>query len=374
MFSPRVRALLRRRLLAWYRRHRRPMPWRGIRDPYRIWLSEVMLQQTQVATATPYYQSFLRRFPTLRSLARTSEDRVLAAWAGLGYYRRARHLLDAARLVVRDHGGTVPSDSETFGRLPGVGRYTTGAVLSIAFDRPLPALDGNVARVLSRLVARPWSVRDPRGARALWALAGSLVPEAAPGDWNQAVMELGAVVCTPRAPRCGDCPIAASCRAHALGQETRFPPAPARRPVERTRRALAIVEHEGRVLVARRHEPPLVGLWEPPGVDLAGPGARPAVRAALSRSLAALGVRARLAPTGIVLKHRITHREIEVELWRGVLLPGPRAGHAGAGVSNHTLRWEHGSPPRVAHTAIARRAIAACRAASQDPARAPRLA
>jgi A/G-specific adenine glycosylase len=332
------------------------MPWRGIRDPYRIWLSEVMLQQTQVATATPYYQSFVRRFPTLRSLARASEDRVLAAWAGLGYYRRARHLHEAARLIVRDHAGIVPSDADTFGRLPGVGRYTTGAVLSIAFDRPLPALDGNVARVLSRLVARPWSVRDPRGARALWAVAGSLVPAKAPGDWNQAVMELGAVVCTPRAPRCGECPIAASCRAHALGQETRFPPAPARRQVERVRRALAIVEHQGRVLVAQRREPPLEGLWEPPGVDVAEGNGAP--RVSLERSLEALGVRVRLTDTGIVLRHRITHREIDVELWRGAPRRAPRD------LAGRGLRWEDARRPRVAHTAIARRAIDALRAAS----------
>src|SRR5262249_1707276 len=148
-------ARLRRRLLGWYRRHRRALPWRATRDPYRIWLSEVMLQQTQVATATPYYHVFLERFPTLAVLARAREPEVLAAWAGLGYYRRARSLHEAARVVVREHGGRVPDDPEAFARLPGVGRYTTGAVLSMAFDRPLPVLDGNVARVLARLTARP---------------------------------------------------------------------------------------------------------------------------------------------------------------------------------------------------------------------------
>src|SRR3989442_4471956 len=180
---------LRRRLRAWYRSHARPLPWRGTRDPYRIWVSEAMLQQTRVATVHSYYRAFLARFPTLESLARARPDHVLASWSGLGYYRRARHLHEAARLVVRDHAGRVPRDPAAFGRLPGVGRYTTGAVLSLAFDRPLAVLDGNVARVLSRLFALRASARDPRGARRLWALADALVPTRGAGEWNQALME-----------------------------------------------------------------------------------------------------------------------------------------------------------------------------------------
>jgi len=223
--TPGRAAALRRRLLAWYRRHRRAMPWRGTRDPYRIWVSEVMLQQTQVATARPFYQRFIARFPTLAALGRAHESSVLAAWAGLGYYRRARHLHEAARVVAREHAGRVPDDPEAFGGLPGVGRYTTGAVLSIAFDRPLPALDGNVARVLSRLFALPATVREPRGARALWALAEALVPARGAGDWNQAVMELGATVCLPRAPRCEACPVRTMCLALAAARSR-----PCRRP------------------------------------------------------------------------------------------------------------------------------------------------
>ena len=150
-----------------------------MRDPYRIWVSEVMLQQTRIATATPYYHAFLERFPTLAALARAREADVLAAWSGLGYYRRARSLHAAAREVVREHGGRVPDEPAAFARLPGVGRYTAGAVLSIAYGRPLPALDGNAARVLSRLEALPASVRDPAGARRLWERAAALVPRAA---------------------------------------------------------------------------------------------------------------------------------------------------------------------------------------------------
>ncbi|HEV2106072.1 MAG TPA: A/G-specific adenine glycosylase, partial [Candidatus Eisenbacteria bacterium] len=175
-------AALRRALLGWYRRSRRDLPWRASRDPYRIWVSEAMLQQTQVTTVLPYYERFVTRFPGLRALAGAPRADVLAAWAGLGYYRRARHLHDAARIVVREHRGRVPRDPEAFGALPGVGRYTLGAVLSMGFGTPLPVLDGNVARVLARWSARPLAVRRPADAKALWAMAAALLPGGARGS------------------------------------------------------------------------------------------------------------------------------------------------------------------------------------------------
>ncbi|HEY3217331.1 MAG TPA: A/G-specific adenine glycosylase [Candidatus Eisenbacteria bacterium] len=309
----------RKPLLAWYREHRRHLPWRGSRDPYRVWVSEVMLQQTRVATAIPYYQNFLDRFPDIQTLARARPSDVLVAWAGLGYYRRARNLHAAARLVVRDHGGQVPGEAEFFGLLPGVGRYTTGAVLSIAFDRPLPALDGNVARVLARLHGVGASLRDPKGARRLWSLATALVPGRAPGDWNQALMELGAVLCRPRQPRCGECPVGRWCRARALGRIEAFPPVVPRRAVERVRRAVALVTRGPKVLMVRRDGALLAGLWEPPGVELGNRAGGPVARAALGAALRRLGVRARLEPTGRCVWHTIGHRAIEVEIWRGVL-------------------------------------------------------
>jgi A/G-specific adenine glycosylase len=337
-------AALHRRLLAWYDAHRRDMPWRRTRDPYPVWLSEVMLQQTQVATARPYYDAFLARFPTLASLARARPARVLETWAGLGYYRRARHLHEAARTVVREHAGRVPDDPEGFGRLPGVGRYTTGAVLSICFDRPLPVLDGNVARVLSRLYALPAAIREPGGARRLWALAGSLVPMRRPGDWNQAVMELGATVCTPRAPACGGCPLRSLCRARRLDRVAEFPPVARRRATETMRRAVALIERRGRVLMERREGALLAGLWEPPGVELAN-GAAPAV--ALRAALASIGVRARLSDAGRVVRHTITHRAITVEVWQGALTgPAPRTAR---------LRWVDPARPGVPLTALARK-------------------
>ncbi len=348
--DPRLRAAL----LAWFRRHARDLPWRRTRDPWRVWVSEVMLQQTQVATATPYYERFVARFPGPDALAAARADEVLAAWAGLGYYRRARFLHEAARTVVREHGGRVPSDPAAFAALPGVGRYTAGAVASIAFGAPLPVLDGNVARVLARWTARPLQIKRPADAKALWAMAAALLeppgaPARSPGDWNQALMELGATVCTPRAPRCAACPVRRGCRAFALGRPEAFPPPAARRAPERVRRAVAIVVRRGRLLVARREGALLDRLWEPPGVDLAK--GEPAANA-LSRRLAGLGVRAALADTGVRVRHVITHRAIEVELWRAEPRETPRAGSA--------LRWADARGRDLALTALARRAWAAC--------------
>ena len=271
-----------------------------------------MLQQTQVATATPYYRQFLRLFPSPRRLAGAPREAVLAAWAGLGYYRRARMLHEAAAVVVREHAGRVPADPASFARLPGVGRYTAGAVQSIAFGHPLPVLDGNVARVFSRLFGLPVSVRAPAGARTLWALAESLVPMRNPGDWNQALMELGATVCLPRGPKCGKCPLARTCVARREGRIDELPPVVERRATVKLRRAIALVTWRGRVLVERLSGSLLDGLWEPPGVELEdGEEAGPLLEARLR----ALGVRARLRDTGERVKHTITHRRIEVEVW-----------------------------------------------------------
>ncbi len=323
------------------------MPWRSTRDPYRIWLSEVMLQQTQVITATPYYHRFLERFPTLPHLARAEPEAVLAAWAGLGYYRRARHLHEAARVVVREHSGVVPRDPEQFAQLPGVGRYTVGAVMSIAFGLSIPVLDGNVARVLSRIGALHISVRDPVGARALWELATEWMPKHDPSEWNQALMELGATVCTPRAPRCGECPVRAQCSAFALGRPGDFPPVAVRRATRRVRRAIVVIERAGALLMTRLSGALLAGLWEPPGIELT---ARQRVRVALAAELVRLGVKASIEPSRKTVRHRITDRDIEVELWNGTLeLPVPRRA---------ALRFVDPSSPRVAITALAKRVAA----------------
>ncbi len=304
-----------------------------------------MLQQTRVATVLPFYHSFLAQFPTPAALARSPDHRVLAAWSGLGYYRRARQLRKAVRLVIRDHAGRVPDDREAFSALPGVGRYTAGAVLSIAFDLPLPVLDGNVARVMSRLLAVPWRVKSGAGSKALWDAAEKLVPARGAGEWNQALMELGATVCAARSPSCPACPVRSLCAAYAMGRVSEYPPPAARRTPLRIRRAIALIERGGSLLMAPRAGKVLNGLWEPPGADLV---AASSARASLRKELARLGVHARFEPLGFELRHSITHHEITVELWRGSLL--------GAVPRGWRARFVDPARPRVPLTALARRA------------------
>jgi len=256
----------RRRLLAWYRRNKRDLPWRRTHDPYRIWVAEVMLQQTQVPTALPYYERFLKRFPTVRSLARATDQAVLKVWQGLGYYRRALNLHEAARRVVRDHGGRVPGDPKAFRRLPGVGRYTCGAVQSIAFGRRLAALDSNAVRVLARWLAVREAVAAGATRAGLWRAAETLVSERTPGEWNQAVMELGSRVCSPRQPNCRACPVRGLCLAFARGLQEQVPARRARRPIPHIQVGAGIVWRRGRILLCRRRADAMLGgLWEFPG-------------------------------------------------------------------------------------------------------------
>jgi A/G-specific adenine glycosylase len=255
---------LRRRLLAWFDREKRAMPWRASTDPYRVWVSEIMLQQTQVATVIPYYERFMRRFPTLESLAGASEDDVLSLWAGLGYYSRARHLLAAAR-AVRERG-SFPDSFDELLRLPGFGRYTAGAVGSIAFGLRIPCIDGNVIRVVSRLLALEEDPRKGAARKTVEEAAAEWVDPRRPGDFNQAMMELGAVVCTRDAPYCLLCPLRELCLAHAQGLEGDIPP---RRP-SRTEARVAVIgvcrDNRGRVLIAKRLAGGMfAGMWEFPG-------------------------------------------------------------------------------------------------------------
>lgn len=257
------------RLLDWYARHRRDLPWRRTRDPYRIWVSETLLQQTQVATVIPYYERFLARFPDIRSLAAASLDDVLKAWEGAGYYARARNLHRAARHLVEAHNGQVPRTVEALLKLPGVGRYIAGAVASIAFNQEAPILDANVRRVLCRY----FGIRgDPENGvgRAerdrLWKLAADLIPARRARDFNQAMMDHGATICLPRVPRCGVCPVRGGCVARRLGIQNELPTKrlKARRPHYEI--GAGIIWKRGRILIQRR--PPqglLGGLWEFPG-------------------------------------------------------------------------------------------------------------
>jgi A/G-specific adenine glycosylase len=216
-------ASFRKQLLAWFRQFQRDLPWRRTKDPYRIWVSEIMLQQTRVAAVIPYYDRFLARFPDVRALAEAPQEEVLRLWSGLGYYSRARNLQKAAQQIVALHAGEFPQDEESVLALPGIGRYTGAAILSIAFGAKHAVLDGNVARVLARLGTIRGDLRESRRWQSLQETAGELLDPKSPGDWNQTMMELGATLCTPRAPQCLLCPVAKFCRARQLGDPESFP-------------------------------------------------------------------------------------------------------------------------------------------------------
>ncbi len=309
------RRALRRRLLAWYHVARRELPWRfdeGRANPYRVWLSEAMLQQTQVARVIPYYRRFLEAFPTLGALAAAGEEEVLARWSGLGYYARARSLHRAAREALARHGG-LPASLEGLSALPGFGPYTTGAVASIAFGIPAPAVDGNVARVVARLFAVDG---PPEGAAArtrVAALAAALLGPERPGDWTQALIELGATRCVKPIPRCERCPVASLCEARRGGRERELPPA-RRRPARRRQRiGFAVIRHGPRMLLQRSPSPGLFGgLWAPPAVPLparrtSAARARIVLADGLSR---ALGVPVEVGRELAAARRTLTHREL----------------------------------------------------------------
>ena len=332
-------ASLRNSLLRWYRAGQRELPWRapatgsgsrvGAVDPYHVLVSEAMLQQTQVATVEGYFQRFIEAFPTLNALAQADEQTVLAQWQGLGYYRRARSLHAAARVIASRHGGRVPSTVEELLELPGVGPYTAGAIASIAHGVKAAIVDGNVARVLARLVCLDQPIDRPGGLRSLWSLAQCLVPEARegfnhPGDFNQALMELGATTCTPRGPRCGNCPLRKRCQAHASGDPTRWPVKSApRKPLAVTHHAVAlrtVTPEEGeRWLLERRGDEGLwARMWQLPTLELAPDGDREIDDRTLRDWLRErLGLRARPLRRLAELRHATTHRAVAFVLWVG---------------------------------------------------------
>ena len=300
------RELLQRKLLGWYRRSHRDLPWRRSRDPYRIWLSETMLQQTRVETVIPYYDRFLERFPTVEALACADEEDVLRHWAGLGYYARARNLKRAAEAIVRDHGGELPREAEVLATLPGVGPYTVGAIRSIAYRERAALVDGNVARVFSRLLARP-----RLSSSTLWSIAWELVPEKRADLFNQALMELGATVCTPRKPACVRCPLRDVCRARDLGRAEDFPEPRSRTQPRRVEGLAGVLESRGRILLLRRPSRGLLGgLWETPTSEGSSPGE---LVAALEERT---GIRARPAGELGRVRHLFTHRALELRVLR----------------------------------------------------------
>jgi A/G-specific adenine glycosylase len=291
-------------LQAWYLRHHRDLPWRRTSDPYRIWISEIMLQQTRAQAVIPYYEKFLKRFPTVRALGRASESEVLACWSGLGYYSRARNLLEAARRIVA--AGRFPDRYESIRRLPGVGPYTAASIASIAFDLPYAVLDGNVMRVIARLTNDAADIGSAATKARFQHMAQTLLDARHPGRFNQAIMELGATVCLPRAPRCPHCPVAQFCEARLRGAVNQLPvklggPAP-----ERIDAILAVVERKGKILLWRRPADSrrMAGFWELPAPDQL-PGLRG------RRTLGAF-------------RHTITHHHYTFTLISGTLARPPR--------------------------------------------------
>lgn len=328
-------------LLAWFDRHARDLPWRRAPSPYRTLVSEFMLQQTVVATVIPYFESFLARWPDVTALAAATEEQVLAAWSGLGYYSRARNLHRAATAVVQRHGGALPADEEALRALPGVGPYTAAAIASIAFGQRTFALDGNAARVVARLHALREPIDLPSTRVRLRALGQAMVPARRAGAFMEAVMELGATVCTPRAPSCDACPLARACQARRLGRVAELPVKSPPRPKQPVSAVCARVQQAGRVLLLRRGQGLLAGTWTLPTCERTGRG--PADGAALACAAAAevLGANAsklRARRAGEV-RHVFTHRDLLAEVYD---VEGPAPAQRlrdGALPSDPDVRW-----------------------------------
>ena len=336
----------------WYRRHRRDLPWRGTRDPYRIWVSEIMLQQTRVAAVIPYYERFLKRFPTLESLAKAREQTLLERWSGLGYYRRARMMRAAARKVVSEHSGAFPKSFEELRDLPGIGDYTAAAVASIAFEQPCAVVDGNVIRLLTRLDDDSREVASSPVRRDLQTRAQQLIAAAGPrsrGAFNQAMMELGSLLCTRRKPQCLICPLATFCKARKNSVQEQRPVKPEKRRPVRLQLAVALVERGKKILLRQRpqEDPIMPGFWELPEVQ--GPRLK-------ADCFSPLGIQKQQQLA--TFRHGITFREYQGSVYRGKLAVQPPDGY----------RWV--SPERLKRlplTTITRKALAVARGLGDKP-------
>ncbi|HEX7926407.1 MAG TPA: A/G-specific adenine glycosylase [bacterium] len=298
-------------LLAWFAEARRALPWRERYEPYAVWISEMMLQQTQVETVLPYYRRWMERFPSVEAVAEAPLADVLKLWEGLGYYSRARNLHRAAQVVMDQHGGTCPSTVEALLELPGIGRYTAGAIASIAFNQPVPLVDGNVVRVLSRVFAVRESYKRPEGQRLLWGLAEAALPHDRPREFNEGLMELGALICRPRAPNCLLCPWSAHCQARELGNPEAFPVREARkaRPV---RHGVLLLAQNGDALLVRQRPADGLwgGMWEFPWIERT---AKEPSDAAVQRLMGELSLRGKVSPAEVgQVSHGLTHFQLEL--------------------------------------------------------------
>ncbi len=317
------------RLGAWFDGNARDLPWRRRRDGYSVWVSEIMLQQTRVQTVLAYYPRFVRAYPTVGALARAPLDEVLAAWSGLGYYRRARALHEGARMVVREHEGALPEDAGRLREIPGIGRYTAGAIASLAFGLREPLVDGNVARVLARIFAIEEDVRSPQGQKRLWELAETFLPAGHPGRHNEALMELGALVCTVGEPDCAACPLRDTCQAHRLGLQSALPRVGRRKPAKAVELVALLARRGDCVLLARRSADGLFGrMWEPPMIAVTEMASR---GEAHGKAIAELLGGAHEEPVTALgtVTHVLTHRKLTIAVVatvvpaRGLCVPAP---------------------------------------------------
>ncbi|MEN6576650.1 MAG: A/G-specific adenine glycosylase [Phycisphaerales bacterium] len=302
---------IQRALLDWYAANARDLPWRRTRDPYAIWVSEIMLQQTRVPTTIPYYERFLKRFPTVRQLARARLDTVLKLWEGLGYYSRARNLHQAAREIVSRFDSRVPRTKDDLLTLPGIGRYTAGAIASIAFGEREPLVDGNVERVLCRLFRIRGNSKDAAIRKKMWSLAEELLPKEQVGHFNQSLMELGSEICTPRAPHCPDCPLERLCEAKRHGEQDQLPTRTAAKPLPSHTVVVAVIYRNGRILIDKREPKGLLGgLWEFPGGKVR-PGE--SFRAALRREIREeLDIEIEIGREIAAVDHAYTHFRVRI--------------------------------------------------------------
>jgi A/G-specific adenine glycosylase len=315
-------------LLRWFRAHRRDLPWRRRRTPYRVWVAELMLQQTRTDQVVDYYRRFLGRFPTLRALAGASRRQVLKAWEGLGYYARARNLHDAARLIVREKAGRFPRRYEDLLALPGVGPYSAAAIGSLALGLDVAVVDGNVERVLARVMAFPGDAKSVRGRAILQSWAQSLLSPGRAGEMNEAIMELGALCCLPRRPRCPECPLRRVCAARREGRPERYPVRAARQPIpHKTVGAGIVVDRRGWLLIAQRRETSMLGgLWEFPG-GTREPGE--SIPGCIARELKEeLGITTRVGARFMIVRHTYSHFRMTLHAHGARIIRGrPRAIH-----------------------------------------------
>lgn len=307
-------------LLYWYRLNKRTLPWRDHPDPYAVWVSEIMLQQTRVEAVIPYFEKWMKLFPTVDALAKASEQRVLNAWEGLGYYSRARNLHKAAKMIVKEHGGALPRDLEALRKLPGIGRYTLGAIASMAFGMNVAALDGNIKRVYSRIFDLAEPVDTPRGEILLWEIAEQRLPKKYAGDYNQALMDLGATICLPKNPRCLICPVMQLCKARENGTQNLRPVKSPKKSVPHHIHAAGVIVENGRVLLAKRPSEGLLGgMWEFPNGRMSGDpleGLADVLKTGYNLRLRVNGRSIdRIAHLGIV-EHGYSHFSVSVHVYR----------------------------------------------------------